>query len=314
MNAVQTMHQGLARQPADDTGWLALADCLEEQGAGERAELVRLQLWLRRRLDDPAWAGWEARLRELWAAGVEGCQPIWHGPLGMSFVLIPPGQFWMGAVDDETWHNADELPRHRVTLSRGFWLGVTAVTQEQWQAVVGSNPSGCPDLQHPVEQITWRDAGKFCRRMGKRLARRVRLPTEAEWEYACRAGTATPFCSGVGVEALRQVGWCSYDGDWDGAGGTRAVGEFRPNSWGLHDMHGNVWEWCSDWYADDSYEAGVVVDPVGEHGEQRSMRGGSWRGGPWFCRSAERWAMSPRVSEINVGLRVLVELEAKAEG
>src|SRR5262245_645852 len=105
---------GLADEPGDDTGWLALADCLEEGGEPGRAELVRLQLGLRRRLDDPEWPAWEERLRALWADGVEGCQPTLKGPFGIDFVLIPPGEFWMGARDDEPWRNGDESPRHRV--------------------------------------------------------------------------------------------------------------------------------------------------------------------------------------------------------
>jgi uncharacterized protein (TIGR02996 family) len=310
MNAVEVMRQGLAHQPADDTGWLALADCLEEQGAGEQAELVRLQLWLRRRLDDLAWPRWEERLRVLWSAGVESCQPTWQGPHGMVFVLVPPGQFWMGATPNETWHNTDELPRHRVELSRGFWLGKTPVTRYQWESIIPTDLAGGQWPDHPVTRISWHEAGTFCRRLSRWIGRPARLPSEAEWEYACRAGTRTPFCNGSGLEALRQVGWCSYDGAWDGSGGTRPVGEFRANSWGLHDMHGNVWEWCSDWYGDSCYRGSPAIDPAGpDRGEQRAMRGGSWRGGPWFCRCAERWAMSPGARESNVGFRVLVELD-----
>jgi uncharacterized protein (TIGR02996 family) len=310
MSSRHTLQQALARQPDDDTAWLALADCLEEEGAAERAELVRLQLSLRRSLDAPDWPVWEERLRQLWAAGVEGCQPTWLGPHGMHFVLVPPGQFWMGASQDETWHNADEQPRHRVSVMHGFWLGRTPVTQFEWAAVLGGPPSPHAKVDRlPAGSIHWGEAQRFCTLLGEQIGRPVRLPTEAEWEYACRAGTATPFCSGVGVEALRQVGWCSYDGNWDGSGGTQAVGQFRPNSWGLYDMHGNVWEWCSDWFDPNYYQGSPGEDPAGpEDGEGRSMRGGSWRGGPWFCRSAERWSMAPEANESNVGLRVVVEL------
>jgi uncharacterized protein (TIGR02996 family) len=310
MTALDTLQEVLARQPDDDPGWLALADCLEEQGAPRQAEVVRLQLRLRQTLDDPDWLAWEERHRQLWCEGVEGCQPLWRGPHGMDFVLIPPGRFWMGAAEDETWHNSDELPRYRVLLSQGFWLGRTPVTQEQWLAVMGSNPSRHPGASHPVERVSWHDACVFCDLLARQMGRAVRLPTEAEWEYACRAGTITAFCSGEGVEALRQVGWCSYNGDWDGSGGTQEVGQFRGNAWGLHDMHGNVWEWCADRFGAGYYAHSPAKDPPGPtRGEQRSMRGGSWRGGPWFCRSAERWSMNPEDTEINVGLRVAVELE-----
>jgi formylglycine-generating enzyme required for sulfatase activity len=162
--------------------------------------------------------------------------------------------------------------------------------------------------EHPVASVSHFQALDFCRRYGSLLGAPCRLPTEAEWEYACRAGTATSFCSGEGRKALELVGWCSYDGTWDGAGGTRPVMLGRPNSWGIFDMHGNVWEWCSDGMA--PYPAEPVSDPHAEAAEteQRVIRGGSWRGGPWFCRSAERWALPPEVEGNNNGFRVAMDL------
>jgi uncharacterized protein (TIGR02996 family) len=309
MDELKRLQQGLASEPGDDTGWLALADCLEERGDADRAELVRVQLWVRRRLDDGQFPAWERQLRRLWTERVAMCQPTFQGPHGIEFVLIPPGEFWMGAQDGEAWHNADELPRHRVRLTRGFWMSRTPITQAQWRGVMGSNPSHRQEGDRPVESVNCHEALRFCERLTALDGRTARLPSEAEWEYACRAGTQTPYCSGEGLEALKLVGWCSYDGTWDGAGGTRRVGQFRPNSWGLFDMHGNVWEWCSDWLGYDAYRTSPLDDPTGPAtGQQRVIRGGSWRGGPWFCRSAERWGMSPNVGEINLGLRVVMEL------
>ena len=294
MSEFERLLLALAADPGDDTGWLAMADCLEEGDDPRRAELVRLQLSLRRRLDHPHWAAWEDRLRCLWADGVEGCQPALSDPFGIDYVLIPPGEFWMGAPDGEQWRDDDEPPRRRVTLTTGFWMARTPVTRRQWRAVIDRGAIRLDSDDLPADGVSYHLAQRFCARYNEVASRTCRLPTEAEWEYACRAGTATSFCSGEGVEALRQVGWCSYDGTWDSSGGPRQVRQLRPNSWGLHDMHGNVWEWCADGqWAEDG---------------ERMSRGGSWRGGPWFCRSAERWAQSPDVEGTNNGLRVLLEL------
>jgi uncharacterized protein (TIGR02996 family) len=305
MSELARLHLALADEPSDDTGWLALADCLEEGDEPQRAELVRLQLWLRRRLDDPLWPDWEDRLRALWSAGVDGCQPTHSDLFGIDFVLVPPGEFWMGARQTEQWLNADELPRHRVTLTRGFWLARTLVTLGQWRAVMGERLGGGAD-ERPVDRASYDHAKRFCQRYGELVGRACRLPSEAEWEYACRAGTATSFCSGDGLEALKKVGWCSYNGTWDSSGTTRRVGQFRPNSWGLFDMHGNVWEWCGDAY--EPYPAGPVTDPNAGDGDPQVIRGGSWRGGPWFCRSAERWPLPPEVEGANNGFRIVLEL------
>jgi uncharacterized protein (TIGR02996 family) len=306
MSDLQRLMLGLASDPGDDTGWLALADCLEEAGQPLRAELLRLQLWLRSRLDDPAWPAWEQRLHELWAADVPGCQPARSGPLGVEFVLVPPGEFWMGARDGEQWANDNEHPRHRVRLTRGFWMARTPVTRGQWDRLMEAHRKDGEEAL-PVDRATYTLAAEFCSLYGGLVGAACRLPDEAEWEYACRAGTASSFCSGEGVEALRRVGWCSYDGKWDSSGGVRPVGQLAPNSWGLFDMHGNVWEWCNDWFGD--YSEGAVTAPRVEAGvRQRVIRGGSWRGGPWFCRSAERWSLSPDVEMSNNGFRLVLEL------
>jgi uncharacterized protein (TIGR02996 family) len=309
MDAIGTLLAALQRDPAEDTGWLALADCLVERGEEARSHLVRLQLQLRRDPTSPHAPEWEEQLRRLWTEGVPPCQPIVPGPAGMVFVLVPPGSFWMGAQDQETWMDPDEEPRHLVRLTRGFYLSMHQVTQGQWRTVMGVNPSHHPGDNFPVETVSHDDSLAFCERLTLLLGRRARLPTEAEWEYACRAGTRSSYCSGEGKGALRLVGWCSYSGDWDGSGGTQEVGLLRGNSWGLCDMHGNVWEWCSDWYDKDYYQASPADDPPGPlEGDSRVVRGGSWRGGVWFCRSAERRSIEPGVREINVGLRVALDL------
>lgn len=181
--------------------------------------------------------------------------------LGMKFVWIPPGSFLMGSPKDEEARESNEI-QHKVTLTRGFYLGVYAVTQEEWRAVMGANPSrfrGVPKL--PVEQVSWEDCHDFLDKLGAKDGRAYRLPTEAEWEYACRAGTTSPFHFGATI-STEQANFNGTTGK--GAEGiyrlrTTPVGSFSPNGWGLYDMHGNVWQWCADGYGE--YARGAVIDP-----------------------------------------------------
>jgi uncharacterized protein (TIGR02996 family) len=198
----------IVRDPGDDLAWLALADWLEEDGQAARAELLRLT----RRLRDVAWDAidrpeMERRVVELLRAGVEPANPELTDTVGMRFRLIPPGRFLMGSADDEEHSEPDERPRHEVTLTRPFWMGVTPVTQRQFKAVIGGNPShfspdgaagpqlaGLDTADFPVEYVSWEAAQDFCRRltaMSGEAGRLYRLPSEAEWEYACRAGAAS---------------------------------------------------------------------------------------------------------------------------
>jgi len=210
---------------------------------------------------------------------------------------IEPGTFMMGSPKDEpereSWGGDETL--HQVTLSEGFWLGATTVTQELWQAVVGDNPSKVQGDQRPVERVSWEDVQKFMVQLNKEIpGLELVLPTEAQWEYACRAGTTTPFFFGENI-TTDQV---NYDGNYPYAGGEK--GEYREetvdvkalpcNDWGLYQMHGNVEEWCRDWY--EEYPVGSVVDPLGpDNGRDRVCRGGSWGRIAWDCRSAHRdWA------------------------
>ncbi|HVS40578.1 MAG TPA: bifunctional serine/threonine-protein kinase/formylglycine-generating enzyme family protein [Gemmataceae bacterium] len=240
---------------------------------------------------------------------------VYTNSLGMKFVWIPPGAFLMGSpkkeAEREGYQGADET-QHEVTLTKGFHLGIHQVTQAQWQAVMGSNPSHFKGDYLPVEQISWDDAVAFCAALSEKDGKKYRLPTEAEWEYACRAGTTTPFHFGT-TPATAQA---NYDGNYTYGKGkkgvyrrkTTLVGSFPPNDWGLYDMHGNVWEWCADWYGE--YEKGSINDPKGLiQGETRVVRGGSWRYNPRNCRSACRSRFPPAYRDNLIGLRVCLLLD-----
>ncbi len=223
---------------------------------------------------------------------------------------IEPGTFMMGSPKDEaereSWGLDETL--HQVTLSQGFWLGATTVTQELWEAVTGGNPSEFKGDERPVERVSWEDAQKFMAQLNEEIpALELDLPTEAQWEYACRAGTSTPFFFGDNI-TTDQV---NYDGNHPYADGEK--GKFREktvdvkalpcNDWGLYQMHGNVDEWCRDWYAD--YPSGSVVDPVGpSEGRGRVCRGGSWFSFGRYCRSAYRLRYGPVLRHFTLGFRL----------
>ncbi|HOD82284.1 MAG: Serine/threonine-protein kinase pkn1 [Planctomycetes bacterium ADurb.Bin126] len=237
----------------------------------------------------------------------------------LSLVLIRPGSFLMGSPDDLLEREADEQPRHEVTITRPFYMGVTEVTQAQYQAVMDKNPSLFMGADRPVERVIWDDAVEFCRRLSERQGHPVRLPTEAEWEYACRAGSNTRFSFGdkeselpryanfgdrsvTGPALYRQE---QYD---DGHDKTAPVASFPANAWGLHDMHGNVFEWCQDWYRDVYYKTSPTVDPLGaDIGPYRVLRGGSWNSPSWQCRSAyrHRFTADGRFNH-QIGFRIVI--------
>jgi formylglycine-generating enzyme required for sulfatase activity len=239
--------------------------------------------------------------------------------VGMKLVLIPAGSFLIGSPEGEMQRGADEGPLRRVTLTRPFYLSVFPVTQFIYAHVTGRNPShftpangGGPN--HPAEEVSWEDAVAFCRRLSaldgeKRAGRAYRLPTEAEWEYACRAGTTTAFAFGDSLSAEQA----NFDGNHPyGAAArgrhlqrTSAFGQYKPNAWGLYDMHGNVWEWCADWYAADYYATAADHDSGGPpRGEQRVLRGGSWNNSGHLCRSARRNKYAPGFRNDTIGFRV----------
>jgi formylglycine-generating enzyme required for sulfatase activity len=224
--------------------------------------------------------------------------PTVRNSIGMEFVPIPAGAFMMGSAQG----NNDERPSHQVTISRPFYLGKYEVTQAQWEAVMGSNPSrftGQPD--RPVEQVSWDDVQAFIRKLNEKEGGTMyRLPTEAEWEYAARAGSTTAYSFGDDPGQLGEYAWYT-----DNSGGqTHPVGQRQPNAWGLYDMHGNVWEWVQDWYG--TYAAEPVTDPQGpSSGSNRVVRGGSWRNGARFCRSAYRFYAHPGDRIVDLGFRLL---------
>jgi len=230
---------------------------------------------------------------------------------------IPPGRFLMGSPADEHGRYDDEA-QHEVILTQGLWLAETACTQALWQAVLGENPSGFKGERRPVENVTWEEIQRFIERLnGEIPGLGVRLPSEAEWEYACRAGTLTPFSFGEDITPEQA----NYDGNAPYRGGrpglyrqkTVEVASLPANPWGLYEMHGNVWEWCRDWLAD--YQPGPVTDPVGpETGEWRVLRGGSWFVGARDLRSACRFPDAPGVRIHNIGFRLARGPEPRQAG
>lgn len=251
--------------------------------------------------------------------GFAACRPraprplaLWREPVtGMAFIYLPPGHFIMGSPPNEIGRGADEA-LHEVKLSRGCWMGRMEVTQGEWQRIMGAtephpdkpSPFRAFDPKLPVVAVSYEDVARFLERLGAQSpGSRFRLPTEAEWEYACRAGTTTPFATGEHLSGRQaQVA--------DSAIGvpTRPspVGSYPANAWGLYDFHGNVWEWTCDWYG--PYPAGPVVDPQGPRsGDLKVIRGGSWYFGTESARSALRYTHAPKDWGFSLGFRVVRE-------
>ncbi|MBO4544474.1 MAG: formylglycine-generating enzyme family protein, partial [Verrucomicrobia bacterium] len=242
------------------------------------------------------------------------------GSVRMDMVWCPAGTFSMGSPTSELGRSSNET-QHKVTLTSGFWVGKYEVTQAQYEAVMGTNPSSYKDEHNPlpVDSVSWRDATNFCARLtaNEKSAGRLpkgyvyTLPSEAQWEYACRAGTGTGLNSGKNLTStttcaeMDEVGWYKANG----GSKTHPVGQKLPNAWGIYDMHGNVWEWCWDWY-DESYPTDEVVDPAGPglpgSDTSRVYRGGSWDMNAQSCRSALRGYDQPSHGGNQCGFRVVL--------
>ncbi len=230
--------------------------------------------------------------------------------LGLELIWVEPGEFLMGSPENENEVGRRENERqHRVRISSGYWLGKYPVTQGEYEHVMGVNPSGFKEvgLRAPVESVSWDEAISFCWALNTEHLRSLPgdyvfgLPSEAEWEYACRAGSGSAYCFGNSRQKLSAYGWYgSYSGET-----THEVGKLNGNGWGLHDMHGNVWEWCHDRYGE--YEPGLAVNPLGPvGGDYRVSRGGCWYDLEWSCRSARRYAWQPDYRGYRLGFRLAV--------
>ena len=278
---------------------------------------MSLQPWM-----PPAWAE---------GYGYDGFGPfaeVFVGEVSQRFRWAPPGRFMMGSPEGEAERYSDEK-QHPVELTQGFWLADTPVTQALWEAVMGQNPSRFRHPERPVEQVSWEDAQAFITKLNAlQPGLEVSLPTEAQWEYACRAGTTAATYAGdleivaeYNAPVLDAIAWYGgnsgvdfdlaggYPADWSDKQyafketGTRMVGQKRPNPWGLYDTLGNVWEWCTDWYG--SHENTLQVDPRGPHsGSARVCRGGSWSRTAWSVRAAYRCWYAPGFRNASLGFRL----------
>jgi formylglycine-generating enzyme required for sulfatase activity len=241
--------------------------------------------------------------------------------IGMKLVYISAGSFRMGSGDSAAQlarkysmseeDFAGEFPRHQVRMAKGFWMGQTEATQSQYKSVMNAQPwSGQRNVQEdansPATYVSWDDAVEFCEKLRQQTHETYRLPTEAEWEYACRAGTTTRLGFGDSDSSLGDYAWFegnAYDVDQKYA---HPVGQKKPNPWGLYDMHGNVWEWCSDYYGKEYYSNSPSVDPNGpSSGKARCLRGGSWVNPEFLLRCSFRGGPAPVTRGSNVGFRVV---------
>jgi uncharacterized protein (TIGR02996 family) len=302
--------------------WLVLADWLEEHG-DLRHELIRFQHDPRYRTDlSPAER--DEQVCALLRGGVKPPLPTVTNSIGMRFVLVSSDTFLMGSPETEEERTDDEGPQHAVEITRPFLLGVHAVTQEEYERVMGSNsshfaPQGKGKRKakaeakcFPVESVSWDDAVAFCERLSElpeevAAGRTYRLPCEAEWEYACRGGRlfqhlSAPFYFSESTFALDAT-LANFNGNHPYGGGEKGpylqrptpVGSYPANPLGLHDLHGNVWEWCCDWFGKDFYaDPKAGKDPTGPTtGTSRVLRGGSWDSFGWYCRAAFRGNLDP---------------------
>jgi uncharacterized protein (TIGR02996 family) len=320
MEIEQAILQALHDNPADEASWRALTDCLEETGQERRAELLRLHRSLRSAPQGPERSAAEVRIHSLLAEGVRPCVPVLTNSIGMELALIPAGTFQMGSPADDT--PDDEHPLHEVEITRPFYLGLYLVTQEQFRRVTGSNPTqfrrvkGCAARRLPVDTLTWNLARSFTETLSalpaeKEAGRVYRLPTEAEWEHACRAWFSPTWTFHCG-DTLSST-QANINGR-DGLPFLRRPtegGSYPPNAWGLYDLHGNLAEWCSDWYHARYYARSRREDPRGPRsGTTRILRGGAWGDGPVSCRTSRRIHFLPSTTHDALGMRVAMRWPA----
>ena len=213
----------------------------------------------------------------------------------LDMVLIPAREFQMGSPESEKYHQDNAL-QHEVTLTKPFYMGKYEVTQEQWESVMGNSPSSrTKGAKLPVTNVSWEDCQEFIKKLNEKTSGGYRVPTEAEWEYSCRAGTTTAYSYGDNLTKSDA----NIDGD-----SIKAVGSYRPNAFGLYDMHGNVWEWCNDWYG--SLQDGEVTDPKGAAtGISRVLRGGSFNNNESKARSSNRNNNTPTNRGTDLGFRLV---------
>ncbi len=224
------------------------------------------------------------------------------GGVDLILVWIPAGSFYMGSPDGDSAAGVNEKPRHEVTLTQGFWMGKYEVTQAQWKQIMGSNPSDFQGDNLPVERVSWDDVQEFITELNHRTGQTFSLPTEAQWEYAARGGAAPPQ-KYSGSDDVDQVGWYTRNCDT-----THPVGQKSANAWGLHDMTGNVYEWCQDWYDDTYYAGSPSQDPTGpDSGDFRVMRGGSWYYDVGMLEAAARNYYSADVRYNDTGFRLVMQ-------
>jgi uncharacterized protein (TIGR02996 family) len=320
---MEVLLEALHQNPADDLAWRALADWLEEHGQTQQAELLRLVCQLRvqphsgGRRKRQTWARINNRVAELLGLGVPLVLPELVNSIGLRLALVPAGVFLMGLPESPGLASCD-CPQHEVEITRPFYLGIFPVTQAQWCQVMGDNPShfratsdprsparGMDTSNFPVEQVDWEACQVFLQTLSllgeeRKAGRNYRLPTEAEWEYAC-CGGPTGFS--------QQDFNCAWSRTRGEKGmyleRTSRVGKYLPNAFGLYDMHGNVDEWCADWFAEGYYRVSPREDPPGPaDGSERVWRGGSWRSISGNCRSTARNRAGPAVNLNTVGFRV----------
>lgn len=249
------------------------------------------------------------RARKLRELQEEFSIPVSDG-IELLLVYVPSGEFQMGSSLDDSDRREEEYIQHTAVINRGFYISKYEITQAQYATIMAHNPSAIIEPKLPVDSVAWQEAKSFCAKLTGKLSSlgdvRFRLPTEKEWEYSCRAGTQSDYCAGEGERALRKVAWYRQVGS-ESANRTKPVGQFDANRWGIHDMHGNVWEWCEDSYV--TYPISEEVDPNSPGSVPcRALRGGSWNVDPSYCRSASRRGEPPQIRMNDIGFRIVMDI------